>query len=366
MNCDFQPIEQSDGRTRWRCRRARCGRQTGWITGDRTPIARCLDATGQSRGFGDTVARITKAVGIEPCGGCTERQTLLNRAFPYSSDLRPRWVTNAELVSRTLELAAMLPADVAAVAGVTRSGMGPASLLAMHLHLPLWEINSETGLRPCGHGWRLKGETQREGRLLIVDDTVASGASMKHLKRALPKLLDGWPAIVAAVFASPQARPMVDLFAAELALPHYLEWNLFNSVHSKSLAVDFDGVLCHDCPPDADDDGPAYERFLGNAPPLYLPRKFPLRLIATGRLAKWVPHTRAWLARHGVQCERLAMGPWQSIDERSGPAIVESKAAAYRASEATLFVESDPRQAAAIAELSGKRVICPGASEVHG
>ncbi len=36
-----------------------------------------------SRGLGDTVAKLTKAVGIKPCGGCKERQKKLNEMFPY-------------------------------------------------------------------------------------------------------------------------------------------------------------------------------------------------------------------------------------------------------------------------------------------
>lgn len=36
-----------------------------------------------SLGLGDTIAKITSAVGIKPCGGCKQRQALLNRLFPY-------------------------------------------------------------------------------------------------------------------------------------------------------------------------------------------------------------------------------------------------------------------------------------------
>lgn len=32
-----------------------------------------------SRGFGDTVAKMTKAVGIKPCGGCKKRRRKWNR-----------------------------------------------------------------------------------------------------------------------------------------------------------------------------------------------------------------------------------------------------------------------------------------------
>ena len=36
-----------------------------------------------SRGLGDTIAKITKAVGIKPCKGCKKRQKWLNEKFPY-------------------------------------------------------------------------------------------------------------------------------------------------------------------------------------------------------------------------------------------------------------------------------------------
>ena len=36
-----------------------------------------------SRGLGDTIAKMTRAVGITPCGGCKQRQKKLNEIFPY-------------------------------------------------------------------------------------------------------------------------------------------------------------------------------------------------------------------------------------------------------------------------------------------
>jgi len=37
-----------------------------------------------SRGLGDTIAKMTSAVGIKPCAGCKRRQALANRLFPYT------------------------------------------------------------------------------------------------------------------------------------------------------------------------------------------------------------------------------------------------------------------------------------------
>lgn len=34
-------------------------------------------------GLGDTIARITSAIGIKPCGGCKKRQEKLNKLVPY-------------------------------------------------------------------------------------------------------------------------------------------------------------------------------------------------------------------------------------------------------------------------------------------
>ena len=35
------------------------------------------------RGLGDVVAAVTKSVGIQPCGGCAERQAWLNKVVPF-------------------------------------------------------------------------------------------------------------------------------------------------------------------------------------------------------------------------------------------------------------------------------------------
>lgn len=36
-----------------------------------------------SQGLGDTVEKITRKLGIKPCGGCKRRRDKLNRAIPY-------------------------------------------------------------------------------------------------------------------------------------------------------------------------------------------------------------------------------------------------------------------------------------------
>lgn len=51
------------------------------------------ESPGPSRGFGDTVAKLTSKAGIKPCGGCKKRQALLNKMMPYN---KPEKETNAD------------------------------------------------------------------------------------------------------------------------------------------------------------------------------------------------------------------------------------------------------------------------------
>jgi hypothetical protein len=54
-------------------------------TGETPPPAKTKPKQ-RSRGLGDTVAKITTAMGIKPCGKCKERQAKLNALLPYAAD----------------------------------------------------------------------------------------------------------------------------------------------------------------------------------------------------------------------------------------------------------------------------------------
>lgn len=49
---------------------------------DRQPVENSNAEPQKIRGLGDAVARVTKAVGIKPCGRCEKRREWLNRYFP--------------------------------------------------------------------------------------------------------------------------------------------------------------------------------------------------------------------------------------------------------------------------------------------
>ena len=278
----------------------------------------------------------------------------------------PRYLTEADLVRDTLALIPKLPHNVTAVAGVSRSGVAPAAILAMHLHVPLLILrHEERDIISASHGWRLdKGKPAASGVTLVVDDTCMTGRSVR-LSREITAGA-GIEALHSGVYVNPAAEHKPDICAVDLPWPHLLSWNLCNSVLLPSCAFDFDGVLCRDCRPEEDDDGPAYSRFLETAEPLHLPRREPIPLIVTARLAKYRPQTEAWLRRHGIRWKQLTMGPWTSWQHRQGKDVGAWKAEHYRrfarkpcGLKPKLFIESDPRQAERIAEVSGGLVVCP-------
>lgn len=277
----------------------------------------------------------------------------------------PEFIPTSRLAEDTLKLIPKLPPDVSHVVGVARSGLAPATLLAMMLHLPITILRHHQGDYVAGgNGWRLNGHRKTDGTILVVDDTTMTGNSLKRTKHVLRDMPGD--KLFAAVYVNPSAVAKPDVWAHDLPWPHLLEWNLFNSVLLDSFAIDFDGILCHDCPPADDDDGVRYLKWMENVLPLYLIRKSPIKLIITSRLDKYRPQTMAWLERWGIRVKELRMGPWRSLAERRAIDV-----AAWKANELKEFlnrrsgirprfyIESDSRQAKRIAEITGQLVVCP-------
>lgn len=286
-----------------------------------------------------------------------------------------RFVTSAVLQHDIKQLLGKLPSDITAIAGVARSGLSVATMLAMYLQLPMMTIRQTLNdVIDTGNGWRLGGSKHidpKQGRILVVDDTVMTGNSLKAIRPLVEKQIGN--AVFAAVYVNPMALHKPDIWAVDLGWPHLLEWNLFNSVLSPSTAMDFDGILCHDCRPEQDDDGPRYRDFLQNAAPLYVPRRVPVPLIVTARLERYRAETEEWLRRHRITWKQLIMHPARSLHERERDDIAAYKARHFSAWASThkaapgpiLFVESHDAQARRIAQLSQRMTVCPASAGVY-
>ena len=91
----------------------------------------------------------------------------------------PKWINDADRLQAAIELAALLPGDVTAIAGVGRSGIAPALLIAERLHCHAYAIDEGARLTTLPNGFRLGADPL--GALAIVDDTIATGRSFGKL-----------------------------------------------------------------------------------------------------------------------------------------------------------------------------------------
>jgi len=287
-----------------------------------------------------------------------------------------RFVRSSQFQQDILNLVAKIPPDVTAIAGVARSGLSAATMLSMYMHLPMVTIRQTMGdVVQTGNGWRLGGSKHvnpKTEKILVVDDTVMTGNSLKAIKPLIDREFGN--AVYAAIYVNPKATRKPDIWSVDLPWPHILEWNVFNSILSPSSAMDFDGILCHDCPPGSDDDGAKYLDFIRNAQPLYTPRRCPIPLIVTARIEKYRAETEDWLRRHGIAWHRLVMHPAATLAERRRDNIAAYKAryyaewaAKHRATPGPhLFFESEDQQARQIAIRTGLLSICPHTAGVYG
>jgi adenine/guanine phosphoribosyltransferase-like PRPP-binding protein/uncharacterized HAD superfamily protein len=311
----------------------------------------------------------------ERCRIVSRNSIAFGSPFTIGSD-KPRFITLEQYAKDVRKLLTLVPHDVDCVAGVARSGLYPASMVAMWLHKPMIIVSQSSGkIVEAGNGWRLgnghRHVTPSTGRVLVVDDTVMTGGSQAIIRGVIGKQFAD--VAYATVYCNPAANlGKPDIHAVDLQWPHLLEWNLFNSVISASTAVDFDGILCNDCSPEKDDDGPRYLDFIQNAKPLYLPRKEPLPLIVTARIEKYREPTEAWLKRHGVRWKKLIMHPEKSTRERERTDVAAYKAEHFERWAKThtpspgpvMFIESEHGQAREIARISRRMVVCPSTATV--
>ena len=257
-----------------------------------------------------------------------------------------------------------VPRDLDLVVGVPRSGMLAATLVALYLNCPLTDIDGLLGSKTISTGRRKLAYNSNELRekskpnILVIDDSIGHGSQMRAVQRRIRKYLPDHNVTYAAVFATPQARHMVDLTFEELPFGQVFAWNVMHHDILANSCVDIDGVITVNPLPDQDDDGECYAVFLQHAKPQIIPT-VEVGWLVTGRLEKYRSQTEEWLQRHGVRYRNLCMFDAENAvaRQRMGGAA-PFKAAVYRNTRAKLFIESARHEAEEIARRAGLPVIC--------
>ena len=263
------------------------------------------------------------------------------------------------MVAALMDQAAAWAPD--AVVGIVRGGLVPATMAASMLALPLamvaWDRATGAvnwlGARP-------------EGRLLVVDDCCASGATMRAVLAALAPQ----PTLSLTVVYDPETTGYVPDLSHAMRAFFRLPWERgeatpaararralgepANRLHEAPfIGLDLDGVFLPDIArADYDADlHAALARRQELAPFAALPDFAPERaVVITGRPESDHAMTQTWLARHGhgalpVQSRPAGIG-------NDLEAVTRYKAAAATRWGCTHYVESEPEQAIRIAALA--------------
>jgi uncharacterized HAD superfamily protein/hypoxanthine phosphoribosyltransferase len=253
----------------------------------------------------------------------------------------------------------IIPRDFDLIVGVPRSGMLPANLLSLYLNRPYTDIHSFMN----GHIYKAGARGQffdikQFKKILVVDDSVASGAALQECKENLKDLSSEFDIKYCAVYVIPGKEKTVDYFFETVPLPRYFQWNILNHTSLEKACFDIDGVLCADPLPEQNDDGEKYIDFILNASPLFIPGS-KIGTIVTSRLEKYRTQTETWLKANNVKYNDLVMldlpdmAARQKANNHGG-----HKAKAYMAKPYVLFVESELNQAIQINKIAKKPVLC--------
>ncbi len=269
--------------------------------------------------------------------------------------------TIADLNRIILKKLHILPHDFDLIVGIPRSGMLPANLLALYLNKPYTDIDSFINGHIYGAGVRSQffDITGEHKKVLVVDDSIASGQAIQEAKKKLSGMAENFTIQYCAIYTASGKDGLVDYYFEQVPLPRFFQWNIFNHTALEKACVDIDGVLCVDPTPEQNDDGEKYIDFILNAPPLYVPGS-KIGVLVTSRLEKYRKETEIWLQKNNVRYGQLIMLDLPNKEARmKANCHAQHKANVYASSIMyPLFIESSLSQAIEINRICKKPVFC--------
>ena len=272
------------------------------------------------------------------------------------------YVTNAQLCNIVRENIYKIPRDIDGVIGIPRGGMLIASVISEFLNLPLYSV--ESFLRGEDIGFGAAGKTivpSSHKKYIVVDDSASSGKSFRNIREIL-STRDEKFVYVAAVCDDRKKLDCVDIVLSYVREFRLFELNMFRLPLIRAMILDLDGVICENPPTWIDFDEEKYVDFITNARPKFPIRYAPLA-ICTTRILKYSSITTDWLKRNNVPYKNIYMLDLPSIKERfeniKNPCVKNMKATAYnKYKKAILFIESNPKEAMHIFNMTGRPVLC--------
>ena len=269
----------------------------------------------------------------------------------------------AELTNLIRNNISIIPNDIDLIVGIPRSGMFVANYIALLMNKPMTDFDGLIEGRIMSSGRTKNTNTNimkidECKKILIIDDSVASGKSMDDCKKRLAQYNIQAKMFFCAIYVLPSSKNRVDMYFEVLDAPRLFEWNIFHQpAFLRNACFDIDGVLCNDPTFDENDDGVKYEHFIQNAKVKFQPNGI-IGCLVTSRLEKYRNLTEDWLKKNGIQYAKLVMLNATYDERKRNNLHTIFKANYYKNSDKLLFVESEQRQAIEINNLTGKPVYC--------
>jgi orotate phosphoribosyltransferase len=249
-----------------------------------------------------------------------------------------------------------LPRNIDVIVGVPRSGLLVANLLALHMNLPMTDVDGLIEGRLIGAGPRLNASRSTlldsdALQVLIVDDSVWSGNQMRKIRERIVAARLRHMIFYGAVYVTPNATDLVDYYHEKVALPRAFEWNVLHHPSLAASGMAVEGVLW-----------PAELEQLDSAEalhelrPVFAPTQRIGWLVATQPEHLRMP-IQEWLDRHRIFYGELVLVDPTECDEGS---IVRAKARLYQRSNAWIFIEGTIEHAAVLAQTARRPVYCAG------
>jgi len=249
------------------------------------------------------------------------------------------------------------------IVGIERSGIIPATMLALHQNTHFLTLTQFiNGFQPA-HGNHRKVLDEIK-KVLVLDDSINTGETMLEIKLLISKSdhCKRFDIEYGAVILNPtfkECKDIVDYYWIEMVQARFFQWNWMH--HKEILAhacLDMDGVLCRAPTTEENDDGDKYKKFIETTQPRYIP-SFEIGAIVTCRLEKYRELTEKWLKQHNVKYKELHMmdHPTKEARIKAGD-HADYKAEFYKNNQKyIIFVDDDMNQARRICELAGKSVL---------
>ena len=255
------------------------------------------------------------------------------------------------------------------IVGIPRSGMIPAYMIALSLNLNCTTIQGYINNEKLKHGQTrqvAKGISYpwEASKVLVVDDSIATGMSLTSLKKSIPAELMQKLTFL-AFYSSKPTRDEVDILISYVPNPRVFEWNIFHHPMLGDALLEMEGILCKDPSNDHIKSKEAYLDYITNEETFIIPNHR-IHSIVTRRNEKYRSQTEAWLKKNKVEYDNLIMDASPENGRMMNTkASTQLKVLHYKKSDSKLFFESDPNVARKICKLTSKAVYCFGDNRMY-